>query len=153
MNLDKIFDLFFSKSPKPVFSDKKILVIDDGEVERQFLSRTLDKGGYRVKTAESGELGLKAVQEEVPDLILLDFVMPGINGDEVCKKLKMDERTKKVPVVFLTGSVKPSSVISSFDSGAEYYLSKPIGAQELLKQVDMILSEKGAESDPSQPSK
>ena len=151
MILDKIFDLFFGKQKKPVLSDKKILVIDDGEVERQFISRTLDKGGYQVKTAESGELGLEAVQQEVPDLIILDFVMPGINGDEVCKRLKNDERTQKVPVVFLTGSVKPSSVISSFDSGAEYYLAKPIGANELLKQVEMILAEHSPDTATSQP--
>jgi len=151
MNLEKLFDLFFGKPKKPVFPDKKILVIDDGEVERQFISRTLDKGGYQVKTAENGELGLKAVEEEVPDLIILDFVMPGIHGDEVCKRLKMDERTSKVPVVFLTGSVRPSIVISSFDSGAEYYLAKPIGANELLKQVEMILTQHGSDQDPSQP--
>ncbi len=156
MNWHRIFELFFgSKQTKPVVPDRKILVVDDGDVERQFISRTLEKGGYQVKTADCGEAALELLKEEVPDLVLLDFVMPGINGDEVCKRIKMDDRTKNIPVVFLTGSIRPSSIISSFDSGAEYYLAKPIGAGELLKQVEMIFSQSpgaqmsGAAEDPA----
>ena len=142
MNWDRLFSFFFggqkSGSAKP---SQKILIVDDGEVERKYISRALEKGGYQVVTAENGEMGLKLAMEEKPDLVLLDFIMPGIHGDAVCKRLKMDEKTKRIPVVFLTGSVKPASVIQSYESGAEYYLSKPIGSKELLKQVEMILSE------------
>lgn len=139
---NKLFSLFFGNKGKTENSHKTILVIDDGEVERKFISRSLEKGGYKVATAEEGETGIKIAQEIRPDLILLDFIMPGIRGDVVCKRLKMDDRTKDIPVIFLTGSVKPMSVIDSYESGAEYYLSKPISTKELLKEVDTVFKEK-----------
>ncbi len=121
---------------------KRILVIDDGAVERRFISRSLEKRGYDVSTAKDGQDGLKAAQEEKPDLIVLDYHMPGLDGVEVCKKLKADKaQTRDIPVVFLTGSKSPASVVDCYDVGAEYYLSKPISARTLVNEVDMVFQE------------
>lgn len=122
---------------------KTILVIDDGEVERKFISRTLQKAGFSVLTADDGAPGLALAKDKKPDLVLLDFVMPGMNGDVVCKYLKDDVTTRDIPVIFLTGSVKPASVIESFEAGAEYYLAKPISAAALIHEVEKILAETG----------
>jgi len=118
-----------------------ILVVEDGEGERRVISTTLDKRGYAVTAVETGEAGLEAAGRQKFDLILLDYKLPGINGKEVCRRLKADTRTKDIPVIFLTGSMAPGDIIDCYDVGAEYYLSKPISAKMLIKQVDMIFSE------------
>lgn len=140
--LKNILQLFKKRKETEYIPSKTILIIDDGEVERKFLSRSLEKGGYKAITAEDGEAGLKLAKDMKPDLILLDFIMPGLRGDEVCQRLKLDEQTRNIPVIFLTGSVRPQSIFDSYESGAEYYLAKPISTQELLKQVGMIFQEK-----------
>jgi CheY-like chemotaxis protein len=140
--LDKILRFLTGHTKGTDKVSKTVLVIDDGEVERKYISASLEKGGYKVVTAEEGETGLKIAKEIKPQLILLDFIMPGLRGDAVCQRLKMSDETRNIPVIFLTGSVKPQNIIDSYESGAEYYLSKPIGTKELLKQVGLILRDK-----------
>jgi len=133
---------FFSGRGDSRNNGKLILVIDDGEVERKFMAATLERKGYTVLTAASGDEGIRLAQERKPDAIFLDFIMPpGLNGKEVCTKLKSDEKTRDIPVVFLSGSVTPGKVIDCYDVGAEYYLSKPISAATLLEHTRLLIED------------
>ncbi|GEM_PF-353497 len=119
----------------------KIVVIDDLETNRTFFQRVLEKRGYTVFTAVNGEEGLPLVRKETPKLVLLDFMMPGMQGPQVCKAIKDDERTKDIPVLFLTSVDNPTDIIACYEQGAENYLTKPIQAGELIKHVEMILED------------
>lgn len=131
---------FFGKNGhRSILQGKKILIIEDGEGERRFIIRTLEKKGCSVLVASEGMTGIQLAKTENPDLILLDYVMPGIDGREVCVRLKNDETTKSIPIIFLTGSVTPKNVIDCYEAGAEYYLSKPIDSRMLAQQVEMTL--------------
>ena len=135
--LDKLFRMFGSNnSGFSGLKNKKILVVDDGEVERKFFVTVLKKRGCTVSSAENGKAALEKIKLDKPDLILLDFVMPEMNGKEFCKVVKNDESLKNIPVIFLTGSTTPGDVVDCYDVGAEYFLTKPISAKMLNKQVE-----------------
>ncbi|MEW5894953.1 MAG: response regulator [Candidatus Omnitrophota bacterium] len=127
--------------PQRILKNRSILIVEDGEGERRFYSRTLEKAGYDVDTASDAFQAMKKIDKKMPDLILTDVVMPGMDGKEMCLRLKSDERTAHIPVVFLTGSVKGGEVVDCFGVGAEYYLEKPIDARGLVHQIDMVLSD------------
>ena len=133
--------LFPAKGPSAIATGRSILIIDDGEVERKVTSEILRKRGFTVFSAENGERGVEMAKQEKPDLILLDYLMPGLNGKDVCERLKQIETTKNIPVIFLTGSVQPKSVIDCYEVGAEYYLAKPVTPRLLINQVEMIFKE------------
>jgi len=126
---------------------QKILVIDDGESERQFMSRTLTKAGYEVITEADGPSGMRAVRTLRPDVIILDYLMPGMDGQMVCRKLKSDPDTKDIPIIFLTGSSRPETVITCYDVGADQYLNKPISAKTLIEQVQVTLEQNPSSND------
>ncbi len=126
-------------SKTQMFVDKTILVVDDGVTERTFISKILTDRGCRVITADNGKAGLEQALASHPDLILLDYRMPGLNGNEVCQKLKANTETKAIPVVFLTGST--SNVVECYDVGADYYLAKPISAKALIRQLELTFQE------------
>ena len=132
-------NLFSSK--KEERKKTKIVVIDDLSTNRTFFQRVLEKRGYTVLTAVSGEDGIPLVKKEIPSLVLLDFVMPGMQGPEVCKVIKSDAGTKDVPVLFLTSVDAPTDIIACYEQGAENFLTKPIQAGELIKHVEMILDD------------
>jgi CheY-like chemotaxis protein len=117
---------------------KTILVIDDSEVDRTFAVRVLSKR-YHVLSASSGKEGIEVACKARPDLIVLDYMMPGINGPEVCRTLKEDRGMNETPIVFLTGLDTPQTVIDSLEQGAEAYLTKPIGMRDLLQEVHLRL--------------
>lgn len=119
----------------------KIVVIDDLGTNRTFFQRVLEKRGYTVLTAVNGEDGIQLVRKEQPKLVLLDFVMPGMKGPEVCKLIKSTPETKDVPVLFLTSVDAPTDIIACYEQGAENFLTKPIQAGELIKHVEMILDD------------
>ena len=119
----------------------RILVVEDNELERQFLKRTLEKDGYRVMLAENGQIGFdKATQGEF-DLFLLDCEMPVMGGVELCKRLKQNEKTYKIPLIFLTGLDTPKNIIDCFEGDCENYLSKPISGKLLVTEIKRILHE------------
>ncbi len=137
----KIFDFFFSRK-KDINPDKLILIVDDGEVERKFMQKTLTQRGYRVVVGQSGEEAVKLARENKPDLIFLDYSMPGgINGQQACKLIKSETYANDIPIVFLSGSATPSKVIDCYDARAEYYLAKPINAATLLNHTRLLLED------------
>lgn len=122
----------------------KILLVDD-EPDIVTLARTiLEKDGYEVVVALNGEECLKKLKDEAFDLILLDVMMPGNNGWEVCKKIKEEEKTKDVPVVMFTVRTSPDSVAKSKECGADAQVDKPYESEELLDTVKKVLEKSRA---------
>ncbi len=140
---DRLKKIFSKNNPPKVLIGfgKRILAIDDDPSLRIMVKRTLERQGYGVISAEDGLKGLAMAESEHPDLILLDVMMPGMQGHEVCRRLKANPSTKKIPVIFLTSVETPKSVIEAYDIGAEIHLTKPIRAKELISQIEMTFKE------------
>ena len=140
--LRKILDaLSGGQSKLSKFAGRSILVADDGEVERRTAQRILEQQGFKVTCAMDGESAFSMIEQGAFDLLLLDCMMPNLSGPELCKRLKMSERTKNIPVIFLSGSDTPSNIIDCYDLGAEQFLAKPVNAKLLIKQIEGIFKE------------
>jgi DNA-binding NtrC family response regulator len=118
----------------PELSNMRVLVVDDSEVNVDILVETLGNE-YRVNVAMDGESALDVIGRNRPDLILLDIVMPGVDGYEVCQRLKADETTRDIPVIFLTGKTGTESIVRGFSVGATDYIAKPFNTEEVLARV------------------
>lgn len=118
---------------------RKVLVVDDEEHIRRILKFQLEKNGYQVITAENGEEALKSVRRSMPDLILLDLMMPKIDGFEVCKQLRSDFQTSQIPIIMLTAKSDLPDKIKGLQGGANDYLVKPYSNEELLLRVHNVL--------------
>src|SRR5512136_216213 len=117
----------------------RILVVDDTGLDRERLKDELTGEGYHVATAQDGEEALAKVAAEAPDLILLDVIMPKLDGYEVCRLLKSDGRTILIPVVLITSLQATEERIKGIEAGADDFLSKPFNRQELLTRVRSLL--------------
>lgn len=113
----------------------KILVVDDSPTDRQFLLETLAKQGYQVVTAESGEEAIAKAKSEGPDLILMDVVMPGLNGYQATRSITRDDSTKDIPVIMCTSKGAETDKIWGMRQGAIDYLVKPIDPAQLLSKI------------------
>ena len=109
-----------------------ILVIDDTPGNLTVLLKILSDRGYQVRPALNGEIALKAVTTQPPDLILLDIMMPGVDGYQVCRQIRGDPLLEDLPVLFLTAKVKPQDRIDGLRVGADDYLCKPFSMRELV---------------------
>lgn len=114
---------------------KKILVVDDSPTERHFMVELLTKNGYQVITAESGEEGIAKAKAELPDLVLMDVVMPGLNGYQATRTLTRDEVTKNIPVIVCTSKGQETDKIWGLRQGAQDYMVKPVNGEELLAKI------------------
>ncbi|MCU0723800.1 MAG: response regulator transcription factor [Planctomycetes bacterium] len=116
-----------------------ILVIEDEEDILELEVYNLKKEGFRVSSAATGEEGLKAARAKLPDLILLDLMLPGADGLEVCRLLKRDPKTAHVPVVMVTAKGEESDVVAGLELGAEDYIAKPFSPRVLVARVKAVL--------------
>ena len=114
---------------------KKILVIDDTEFMTKLISDTLTEAGYVVVTASDGYQGLEKVGTEKPDLVILDIVMPGIDGFEVFRILREDDRNNLMPIIMLTAQEDEDDKLTGLELGADDYIIKPFNHRELLSRV------------------
>lgn len=114
---------------------KKILIIDDSPTERYILTEILKRGGYQVITAENGEEGVARANNEQPDLILMDVVMPGVNGYQATRTLTRNERTKHIPIIVCSSKGQETDKIWGLRQGALDYLTKPVDGTELLSKI------------------
>lgn len=112
-----------------------ILIVDDQPANLDILRKTLESHDYIVLSAPNGEIALKLVSRALPDLILLDIVMPGIDGFEVCRLLKDDVQTQDIPVIFVTAKEETASVVEGFRIGGVDYITKPFVSEEVLVRV------------------
>lgn len=116
-------------------SVKRVLVVDDSPTERFFLSDLLRKNGYEVITAESGEQGVALAKSEQPDLVLMDVVMPGLNGFQATRQLSRDPATQKIPVIMCTTKDQETDRVWGMRQGAVEYVVKPVEAEVLLGKI------------------
>jgi len=120
---------------------KKVLIVDDEEKVRRLIETTLSIGDFQIFQAKDGEEALKIAQEEKPALILLDIMMPGIDGFEVCKRLKSNSETKSSCVIMLTAKGQKQDIEKGYAVGADDYFVKPFSPMELLNKVEKVLGE------------
>lgn len=113
----------------------KVLVVDDIQSNIEFVTEVLELESLAVLAAKNGQEALRLSKENIPDLILLDISMPGLDGYEVCKLLKEDAQTQEIPIIFLTARVQKDDIIKGFESGAVDYIIKPFNFTELISRV------------------
>ncbi len=118
----------------------KVLVVDDTVSELEVLSRILQKANIEVIQATNGEDALAMILSEPPDLVVLDVIMPGMNGFEVIRELRANQKTEKLPVVFCSQKNTQIDYSWGLDMGADAYLSKPIDSQQFINTIQRFLS-------------
>jgi DNA-binding response OmpR family regulator len=116
-----------------------ILVIEDDEIVSRTIERSLQCSDFRILKANSGIEGLKSARRSIPDLVILDVIMPGMDGYAVCREMRADPVLSAVPILFLTAKIKDEDKIAGFQAGADDYLSKPFNVDELALRVRAIL--------------
>ena len=116
-----------------------ILVIDDEPDLLELVEFNLKKDGYEVIVAKNGQSGLEIAQKHLPDLIVLDLMMPGIDGLEVCRQLRGDARTRQIPMIMLTAKSAEADRIVGLELGADDYVTKPFSPRELIARVRALL--------------
>ena len=122
---------------------KQILLIEDEDNVRQMVSRLLTKNSYDVKEAVDGLDGLRVLENQIPDLIIVDVMMPNLDGMTFIRALKTRRETQTIPIIFLTAKGDPRSMIEGINVGAKFYVTKPFQMEDLLSKVKKVLSERG----------
>ena len=117
-----------------------IVVVDDDAATLRIVELLLDRNGYTVKTANSGESALTLLRETVPAAMILDVNMPGMSGFDVCQIIKRDERFDKIPVILLTAQSTPQDFKTGHDAGAVIYMVKPFKPERLLQVIRLLIA-------------
>lgn len=120
-------------------SGERLLVVDDEEDILELLRYNLEREGYSVVTALSGEEAVDRARSDAPDLILLDLMLPGMNGLDVCRILSRDERTQSIPIIILTARAEEADIVAGLELGADDYISKPFSPRVVLARVKTVL--------------
>lgn len=120
---------------------KKILVVEDEPDIAEGIEARLELAGYAVVRAGNGQEGVELARAKKPDLVILDLMIPRLDGFEVCHILKTEEKTKKIPILVLTALQMVSDVEKAFSQGADQYLTKPFSNDRLLEKVQLLLCE------------
>ncbi len=131
--------------------DASILLVEDERDLLELLKYNLEREGYQTRTAETGEEGLKAARGDTPDLILLDLMLPAMDGLEVCRSLKSREQTANVPVIMLTAKGEESDIVRGLEMGADDYITKPFSPRVLLARIQAVLRRNNGETDATPP--
>jgi len=124
---------------------QKILVVDDEEDILELVSYNLTRNGYQVETVTTGEDAIRTARADPPELLLLDLMLPGVDGLEVCKILKNDEQTAHVPILMLTAKGEEADIVTGLELGADDYVTKPFSPRILLARVRALLRRKARE--------
>ena len=128
---------------------QSVLVVEDEEDIRELVSYNLLKEGYQVAGVASGEDALAAVESKPPDLILLDIMLPGLDGLKVCRKLKENPEFESIPIVMLTAKGEEADIVAGLNMGADDYVTKPFSPKVLLARVQAVLRRAEANRDAS----
>ena len=134
-----------------LMSRQSVLVVEDEEDIMEVIRFNLEKEGYEVHQALSGEKALQVIENNLPSLILLDLMLPGINGLDLCRIFKQNDRTKAIPVIMLTAKSEDADIVAGLEMGAEDYITKPFSPRVLVARVRTILRrrESGLKDDSS----
>jgi len=116
-----------------------ILVVEDEQAIAEMIMTSLEMAGYQVKWAANGQIAHQMVMDEIPDLILADWMMPMMTGLELAKRLKRDENTAEIPIILLTAKSDEDDKINGFDAGVDDYVVKPFSPRELLARIKAVL--------------
>jgi len=120
---------------------KRILIVDDEPDLLEMVQINLEMEGYECIVAYDGFRALDRARKEKPDLIILDVMLPGLNGYKVCRLLKFDEKYKRIPIIMLTAEAQQADRLMGEATGADYYMTKPFSADKLLAKVKELLGE------------
>ncbi|HEY5141637.1 MAG TPA: response regulator transcription factor [Methylococcales bacterium] len=126
-------------------SKETVLVVDDEEDIRELVEYNLAKEGYQVLCAATGEAGLSIAKNKLPDLIVLDLMLPGIDGLEVCKALKANSKTGQIPILMLTAKVEDSDIVTGLEVGADDYIAKPFSPKVLVARIRSVFRRKAVQ--------
>ena len=118
---------------------EKVIVIEDEADILEVIQYNLEREGYRVLTARDGKEGLRLIKKEMPDIVLLDLMLPSLDGIEVCRKLKEDPITHSIPIIMVTAKGEESDIVLGLGIGADDYVSKPFSPKELMGRVKAVL--------------
>ncbi len=133
--------------------DNKILVVEDEKHIRELIRFNLEKNGYKVETAENGIEGLKMAESGEFDLLLLDLMLPGIDGLDICKKVRNGNKVPTIPIIMLTAKNEEIDKVLGLELGADDYVSKPFGVKELMARVKANLRRTALNKEKQDPSK
>ncbi len=120
-------------------ANETILIVEDERDILNLISFNLRKAGYQTYGAASGEDGLSSMMKEQPDLVVLDLMLPGMDGFEVCREMKLHEKLKSIPVIMLTARTEDSDIVSGLEAGADDYITKPFSPKVLVARVRTAL--------------
>jgi two-component system alkaline phosphatase synthesis response regulator PhoP len=126
-------------------SKPNIMIVEDEEDIQELIRYNLAKNGYNSIIHSSGEDALKYIADTIPDLVLLDLMLPGIDGLEVCKRLKQDEETYKLPIIMITARGEEEDIIRGFEQGADDYVTKPFSPKILISRIKAVLKRQSGE--------
>ena len=118
----------------------KVLIVDDSPTETYKLTSILEKNGHAVITAENGEQGVAVAKKERPDLVLMDIVMPGLNGFQATRQISKNTETSSIPVIMVTTKDQETDKVWAMRQGAKDYIVKPVQEKALMEDVNMVLS-------------
>jgi two-component system phosphate regulon response regulator PhoB len=124
--------------------NERILVVDDEEEILELLKYNLETNGFRITCTSTGEEAMDRAKEGIPDLIILDLMLPGIDGLDVCKLLKNDPKTQNIPVIMLTARGEESDIVIGLELGADDYITKPFSPRVLLARIKAVLRRKSS---------
>ena len=124
-----------------------ILIVEDEPEIRELLNFSLARAGFRVTEAESAESALQKLFNQLPDLVIVDWMLPGMSGVDLAKRIRKDELTSSLPLLMLTARSEESDVLKSFDSGIDDYMSKPFSPKELVARIKALMRRSGVPED------
>ena len=127
------------KYKKTNMSKKKIVVIEDEPDILEVLNYNLKREGFEVSSTQNGTIGLSLIKKEIPDLVLLDLMLPGVDGIEICRTLKSDPSTQEILIIMVTAKGEESDIVLGLGVGADDYITKPFSPKELIARVKAVL--------------
>src|SRR6516225_8351188 len=135
-------------TPTAVTPRTRVLVIEDERGLTEVLSYNLQREGYETVVAHDGQEGLRKAQTLLPDLILLDLMLPGLSGLEVCRELRGGERTRDIPIIILSAKAEETDQVVGFTLGADDYVTKPFSVKVLLQRIKALQRRVEGSTDP-----
>jgi DNA-binding response OmpR family regulator len=126
----------------------KVLVVEDDVDIQDIVVSVLGRAGYDVLVEDNGDAGLAAALTQAPDLVVLDWMMPGLSGVDVCRAMRADPRAKTIPVLLLTAKAQEADIDQAFTAGADDYMVKPFGTRELVSRVTALTTKDASTSRP-----